>query len=663
LERAELAEQDSGIFGREIANVFQRSKTLCQLIPAAFLHVRPSLRSPHQNKTIGGLMLKDRLSPADEAARDKEMREALAACPRILDLIARGPLADPDARAVVYLRFPLDPNPVVISNDHLMGAIKAAETFFRAQGIGRDDAVAILLPIGPATIAAIWGAAACGIAEPLNLLFTREAIIAQLNAIKARLLLAPPPGTPGGLYEKIAGLEKDVPSLKRIVVVPLDGTISFDGEVLKPDPAWRDDYGKCTDASEADRVAVMLPTGGTTGHPKVARLTNRSMVASSVSSRMALDDRKGDRVMVSLPLFHVGGLFVGVGACMSAGATIVIPGPAGARDPALITNFWKIVEKYRLTHAGNVPTTLGALAEIPVGDCDISSLRVTPTGASVCPPEIERRYLATWGGPCVQQVYGMTELAGGIAHDVVGVKPRAEAVGTKNPMVELAILSDGKLHTGPWPSPVGELLTRGPQVFPGYVDSKQTEDAFYQGWLRTGDVCRIDADGFIYIMGRAKDVIIRGGHNIDPRTIEDAALGFPGVALAAAVGRPDAYAGEVPMLFVSAQPGVMIDQNALADYVREKIMEPPARPRAVAIIADMPVTAVGKIFKPKLREIAARAAARELLKTEGLADDVSVEAITDPSRGLYLLVNAPAEKAVAAKRLLEKFPVKIELEA
>ena len=119
---------------------------------------------------------------------------------------------------------------------------------------------------------------------------------------------------PGGLYEKIEGLQREVPSLKRIVIVPLDGTIAFDGEVLKPDPAWRDDYGKSTDTSEADRVAVMLPTGGTTGHPKVARLTNRAMVASSVSSRMALDYRKGDRGMISLPLFHVGGLFVGVGA-------------------------------------------------------------------------------------------------------------------------------------------------------------------------------------------------------------------------------------------------------------------------------------------------------------------------------------------------------------
>jgi fatty-acyl-CoA synthase len=614
------------------------------------------------NKTTGKNMLKDRLSPADETAREKEMRETLAACPRILDLVARGPLADPDADAVVYLRSPLDPNPVKVSNAQLMGCTKAAENFFRAQGIGKSDPVAILLPICPAAIAAIWGAAACGIAEPLNLLFTREAIIAQLNAVKAKLLLAPPPAMPDGLYEKIEGLQKEVPSLRRIVVVPLDGTIAFDGEVLQPDPAWRDDYGKCRDASEAERVAVMLPTGGTTGHPKVARLTNRSMVASSVSSRMALDYRKGDRAMISLPLFHVGGLFVGVGACLSAGVTVVIPGPAGARDPALVQNFWNIIEKYRLTHAGNVPTTLGALADIPVGDCDISSLRVTPTGASICPPEIERRYLARWGGPCVQQVYGMTELAGAITHDVAGVKPRPESVGLQNPLVELAILAGDKLHTGPWPSPVGELLTRGPQVFPGYVDQKQTEDAFYQGWLRTGDICRIDADGFVYIMGRAKDVIIRGGHNIDPRAIEDAALQFPGVALAAAVGRPDAYAGEVPMLFVSAQPGVTIDAQALAAFVQDNIPEPPARPRAVSVIAEMPVTPVGKIFKPKLREIAAGEAARELLTVEGLTKEVSVEAITDPSRGLFLRVKASPDKAVTAERLLKKFPVKIELE-
>ena len=292
----------------------------------------------------------------------------------------------------------------------------------------------MLLPICPAAIAAIWGAAACGIAEPLNLLFTREAIIAQLNAVKAKLLLAPPPGMPGGLYEKIEGLQRDVPSLKRIVVVPLDGRIAFDGEVLKPDPAWRDDYGKSRDTSEADRVAVMLPTGGTTGHPKVARLTNRAMVASCVSSRMALDYRKGDRAMISLPLFHVGGLFVGVGACLSAGATIVIPGPAGARDPALVTNFWQHHReispdpcRQRADDAGRARRhSRSAIATFRA----CASRRPAPRSARRrSSGAIWRR----WGGPCVQQVYGMTELAGAITHDVAGVKPRPESVGIQKP--------------------------------------------------------------------------------------------------------------------------------------------------------------------------------------------------------------------------------------
>jgi fatty-acyl-CoA synthase len=607
--------------------------------------------------------MKDKLSPADEAAHDKEMRDALSSFPRILDLIAGGALADPDADAIVYLRSPLDPAPVVISHGHLMGSIKAAESFFRAQGIGKDDVVAILLPTCPATIAAIWGAAACGIAEPLNLLFTREAIIAQLNAVQAKLLLAPPPGTPGGLYEKIEGLQKDVPSLRRIVIAPLDGSIAFDGEVLESDPAWRNDYGKCTDTSEAERVAVMLPTGGTTGHPKVARLSNRAMVASCVASRLALDMNRGDRGLIALPLFHVGGLFIFLGAGLSATTTFVIAGPGGARDPAFVANYWKLIQTHRITHAGGVPTTLGAIADIPVGDHDISSLRITATGAATCPPEIERRYLARSGGSCVQQIYGMTELAGGITHDVAGVRPRAEAVGTQNPMAELAILADGKLHTGPWPSPVGELLSSGPQVFAGYVDEKQTEEAFHDGWLRSGDICRIDADGFVYILGRAKDLIIRGGHNIDPRSIEDAALAFPGVALAAAVGRPDTHAGEVPMLFVSVQPGATIDPQALSAFVLERILEPPARPRTVSIVAEMPVTPIGKIFKPKLREIAAGDAARDLLSAEGFADDVTVEAVTDPSRGLYLRVSGTPSRAAAAKQLLQRFPVKFEIQA
>lgn len=596
-----------------------------------------------------------------ELQRDEQAKALLDACPRIVDLIGMGARIDPSVEAVIYLRAATDLNPVVYSFNEMMGCIKAAEKWFRGRGIGPGDTVAILAPSGPATIIAIWGAAACGIAEPLNLLFTREAIVAQLRAVKAKILVTQQPGMPGGLYEKVVGIEKEVPSLRKIVVLPLDGSIAFDGETLVPDPSWLGDYGICEDAAEADRVAVMLPTGGTTGHPKVARLTNRGMVVSAISSRMALDYRKGDRVMNALPLFHVGGLFVTAAGTLSAGATTIIPTPFGARDPELITNFWTIIERCRITHGGNVPTMLGAISNVPIGDADISSLRAVPTGASVCPPEIERRFLSTWGGRFLQQIYGMTEVAGAITQDFVGTAPKPGCVGTRNPLFEIAVLASGQIHRGPWPSPIGELIVRGPQVFAGYVDKKQTEEAFHGGWLRTGDLSRIDVDGFVEIMGRVKDVIIRGGHNIDPRTIEDAALEFPGVALAAAVGRPDIRAGEVPMLFVTAWPGVSIDQIALTAFVQERILEPPARPRVIAILAEMPVTPVGKIFKPKLREIATQEAARALLESEGLSNAARVDAITDWERGLYLTVTADKEVAANVQRLLQQFPVRIEI--
>ena len=606
------------------------------------------------------LQVLDTLARVPDEVRDAEMTAELAGKARLVDMIAAGAAIDPAATAIIYGRGVSDPHPIETSFDDLLGLVTAASDRFRTMGVGPDDVVAVLAPACTATVVAILGAAACAVAMPLNLLFTRDAIVAQLNASRAKLLIVPPPGMPGGLFEKVDGIAADVPGLARVIVTPVDGRVSFDGEDLQPDPAWRETFGSGTaSAGAAERVAVMLPTGGTTGHPKIARLRNRNCVAASAASRMAYDYRAGDRILVALPLFHVGGLFVGLGGALSAGAAIVIPSPAGARDPGFVANFWRLIERYRITQAGNVPTTLGAVAETPVGDADISSLRLVPTGASICPPEIERRFIQAWGGgDSLKQCYGMTELAGAIAQDFHDRPVKPGTVGTRNPHVELAVLVDGQVHNE-LPSPVGELITRGPQVFAGYMDEAQTRSAMHEGWLRTGDLCRIDADGYIEIMGRVKDVIIRGGHNIDPRAIEDAALAFPGVALAAAVARPDPYAGEVPVLFVSAQPGAALDTDELGRFVAQQLLEPPARPRTVEVVADMPVTPIGKIFKPKLREIAAVAAARDLLHAEGFGD-ARVSAATDPARGL-IVTAAVAGNLERATRLLQQLPVKVEV--
>jgi fatty-acyl-CoA synthase len=588
----------------------------------------------------------------EREALDAKARAILGECPDVFRLIARGAAIDPEHEALVYLRTALDPAPVVTTARSFLGLLSAAGRWLSENGVGPDDAVSILAPHCTAVSVAYWSAMSFATVHPLNLLFSREAIVAQLAAAKTKILFTPPPGAPGGLFEKVEGVARSVPTLERIVTLPLDGRVAFDDERLEPDSAWREPSPA---AASPDRVVAMLPTGGTTGAPKAARLTNRNVTASAVATMLAIDIRPGDRFLVALPLFHVGGAFCGALPTLAAGATQIIPTAASLRNPEVIANFWRIVERQRVTISGLVPTALGAVAGAPVAGADISSLRFFGTGASVCPPEIERRFLAAWPGDCVRQIYGMTESAGAITQTPHNIGQKPGSVGFPVALAEVAVLAGGQLHRGP--SPTGEIVARGPHVFAGYADPRHGAGSFHDGWLRSGDLGRIGADGEIYVTGRIKDIIIRGGHNIDPAGIEDAALGFPGVALAAAVGRPDPYSGETPMLFVSPSPGASIDPAALGQFVEGRIMESPARPRAIVVIPEMPLTPVGKIFKPRLREIAAEEAAREMIAAAapGLAADVC--AATEIERGLVVTVKAASAHCKTLRAELGKLPL------
>ena len=601
-------------------------------------------------------------SEDDRRRLDSEAQALLDAHPRVVDFILRGAERNPEGEALVYLRTAADENPPVLRYRDLTACLASAARWLRSAGVGPEDAVALLTPACPAMVVAMWAATLVGVANPLNLLFTREAIAAQLAAARAKILFAPPPGTPGGLYEKIAGLEREVPTLERIATLPLDGTIVFDGEALVPEPDWRAAFASAA-PGESDRVAAMLPTGGTTGHPKIVRLTQRNMVASAIGSMLAGGYGVSDRVMIGMPLFHVGGAFVGMLAAFGAGATLCMPTPMGMRNPEVVTNFWRILDRHRVTFTGMAPTSLGAVAASPVGDADLSRLRMVVTGASTCPPEIERRFLDAWGGgDAVRQVYGMTEFCGAIAQVPHDRAPDGYAVGLPVALAEVAVLADGDIHRGP--SPRGELLARGPQVFPGYCDPRQTEGAFYEGWLRTGDLCEINASGQILVVGRIKDVIIRGGHNIDPVMIEDAALRFPGVALAAAVGLPDAYSGETPMLFVAPSPGAELDHGALSAFMAEHVAESPARPKAIAILHEIPLTPVGKVFKPRLRELAAEEAVRRAGAEFADLELSDLRAETTVERGLVVRVVVEGDETAtkAFSERLRLLPVHVMVE-
>ena len=163
---------------------------------------------------------------------------------------------------------------------------------------------------------------------------------------------------------------------------------------------------------------------------------------------------------------------------------MILPTATGLRNPDVVANYWRIVETQRATLAALVPTGLAAAAEAPSKGRDLSSLRLFATGASVCPPEIEKRFLAVWPGDCVRQVYGMTEFAGAITQTPWNRGQRPGSVGLPAALVEVAVLSGGTIHRGP--SPDGEILARGPQMFAGYLDKGQQGATLYQGWLRSG---------------------------------------------------------------------------------------------------------------------------------------------------------------------------------
>jgi fatty-acyl-CoA synthase len=612
--------------------------------------LRTSVQGPaEENMEIG-------YAAAERAALNGKAREILDRSPDVGAFIRHGLSPRPEASALIYLRTARDPAPVVTSAGEFLGLMNATRQWLRRAGVGPDDVVALLAPNCTATAIVYWTAMSSATVLPINLLFSREAIVALVNAVGAKILFTPPPGAPGGLFEKVEGLKALAPTLKRIVALPLDGGVAFDGETILPIADGGNEA-----APLPEKTAALLPTGGTTGTPKIVPLTHRNIVSSSIGAMLAAGIGPTDRFLIALPMFHVGGAFCTSLPTLGAGGTIVIPTASGFRNPEVVANHWRIIAEQGVTLGGGVPTMIAAAADAPLDGADLSRLRLCIVGGSICPPEIERRFLAIWQSDCLRQIYGMTEFAGSITqtpHDRAQ-EPASASVPTA--LAEVAVLAGGEMHLGP-ATPTGEILVRGPQMFSGYLGRPREAQPFYEGWLRSGDLGRIGAHGEVYITGRAKDLIIRGGHNIDPTGIEDVALRFPGVGLAAAVGRPDPYAGETPMLFVTPTPGANIDRADLADFLQAGVMEPPARPRAIEVIMDMPMTPVGKIFKPRLREIAAEAAALDALAVAlpGAACNV---AATHNERGLTLSVRVPASGVEAARAELGKLPVAFEIVA
>ncbi|MET8471240.1 acyl-CoA synthetase [Streptomyces sp. NPDC006422] len=487
---------------------------------------------------------------------------------------------------------------------------------FRAQGAGRGRAVGLLTPNTADLPAALLAAQAVGIAVPVNPGLPAEQIGRLLALGGARILVAAGPELDEQVWLKARMVASRLGLTALFALRPTGAHHA--APALEPLAGIEVAYLGVAAASQrssppetlpdAGDIAALFHTGGTTGLPKLAAHSHANEVidAWSVAANTLLDERSV--LFAALPLFHVNALVVTLLGPLLRGQHVVWAGPLGYREPELYSAFWKVVEHYRIATLSAVPTVYSVLAQCPV-DADIGSLRFAVVGASALPPAVRDSFTRHTGVELCEG-YGLTEATCASARGFLGAGHRPGAVGQRLPYQRaktVRVDDDGTWHDLP-PGEVGVLALRGPTVFPGYVTGQGPAGpvldglgAVRDGWLDTGDLARVDADGFIHLTGRAKDLIIRGGHNIDPAVIEDALLQHPQVSSASAVGRPDRHAGEVPVAYVTLVAGASVSPAELSACCRQLIHEPAAVPKDITIVETLPLTDVGKPTKVPLR--------------------------------------------------------------
>ncbi len=510
-----------------------------------------------------------------------------------------------------------------------------------ALGVHREDAVTLSSVNTSMLYAATLAAQAVGIAAPANPALSGERIAELVRRTGSRVLVTAGPELDPQLWQRLLEVARQA-GMTAVLALRPDGARGDPpdlGETVDPDGralvvAYLDEmiagqpsgHLAGADLPEAGDLAAFVHTGGTTGAPKVAAHTHANQLACAQGIALCSGLAPGEGVLGGLPLFHVNALIVTGIAPMFSGTRVVWPGPAGYRDKALYARFWQIIEHYRITAMSAVPTVYGTLAQVPV-DADISTLRLPIVGAAPLPASVREDFAAHTGRRLLEG-YGLTEATCASTWTRPG-EERPGSVGRALPGQQVKAVRIGE--DGSWadcaPGQTGELVIGGPAVFAGYVTDpalggpRVSRDGIVRdGWLDTGDLGSVDADGFVSLTGRAKDLIIRGGHNIDPRVIEEALLRHPGIRGAVAVGRPDRHSGEVPVAYVvPAGPG-RFDEADLLAWAADAIDEPAARPKHIYPIDAIPLTEVGKQFKPALAADAAVRAITEALAVAGLPD-------------------------------------------
>ena len=488
--------------------------------------------------------------------------------------------------------------------------------------------------------------------------------------VKWVVTLAPMPGS--DLWEKVVQSCQDNPHLEGVYQVNLlaylQGKPAFSNadeessvkcdELNVPVYDFHKEMAKHNAAAldftapKGDEFASCFCTGGTTGLPKIAKRSHQAEVynAWALTKMFQQTFNKSKSIFCGLPLFHVNGQILTGLTPWLTGGKVVLGTPQGYRAPELVPKFWEIVEHYRICLFSGVPTLYAGLVKVPVAGLDISSLESAICGAAPMPKELFNEFQDVTGVSIIEG-YGLTEgvcassVNPGLGDDTVG------SIGLRLPYQDMRALvldDDGAYQRDANTNEIGSICISGPNLFMGYMEPSHDKGIWIeregQRWLNTGDLGRQDENGYFWLTGRKKELIIRGGHNIDPKSLEEAMHKHPDVRLAAAVPRPDAYAGELPVIYIELNDGASVSEEALLGFAQNEIFEKAAWPKSITVVDSIPVTPVGKIFKPALYMREVEHVVRNEAQQAGAVIE-KLEVVQDEKRGVvaYLKVEQVTE--------------------
>jgi len=450
-----------------------------------------------------------------------------------------------------------------------MGALLAA------QGVQPGDRVGIMLPNVPAFPIAFYGALAAGaVVVPMNPLLKSREVAYYLRDSGARVVLAWHVAA-GEAAKGAADAGAQAIAVETADLADLIGDYS---------PAWPQTE------RQGDDDAVILYTSGTTGQPKGAELTHTGLVRNAeLTARTLLKNSSDDVMMGCLPLFHVFGLTCGLNATVAAAGTLTL---LPRFDPAKALD---IIERDAVTIFEGVPTMYAAMLHLPGADpAKAATLRVCVSGGASLPVEILRGFEEKFG--CIiLEGYGLSETSPVASFNHPDKVRKPGSIGTPVEGVQMRLVDDAG-QTVP-DGEIGEIAIRGHNVMKGYWNKPEaTAEAITDGWFRTGDMAKVDSDGYYYIVDRKKDLIIRGGYNVYPREIEEVLHEHPAVAEVAVIGIPHAELGEEVAAAVALKPGATATPEELRAFARDKVAAY-KYPRRIWLVDALPKGPTGKILR------------------------------------------------------------------